>query len=276
MIKSFEVEEPLSQLVKGLWYVKREGLSKSEQHDIIPPSGVIHIVYNMADTYCLISENKCITVPDIVLVGQFKRPLQVKYQTNLHQLGIALSPAALSFMFNTVGGLYTEAMVDCSQFESMQNLHKLVRKAMLHSKENAEGIFEPILAYFKAYYHKMLDEPEAQAPFKMVTDIVEYIETENGQLEVRDLAYNFNYSISAIERLFKRHIGLTPKTYLNIIRFRKAVLSEDPTSLFYDQSHFIKQCKKYTSKIPRALSESEELTFLHVLGLVGEEGTLKR
>jgi hypothetical protein len=268
MIKSMELEEPLSQLVRGLWYVKKDGLAESEQVDIIPPSGLIHIVYNMADPYCLITEEDCVEVPDIVLAGQFKHPLQVKYQSNLHQLGIALSPAALSFMFNTVGGLYTEAMIDCSHFESMQSLHQVVSKAVNPIKTGSYDLFDPILSYFKDYYFKTLEASNTLGPFHAVSDILDYIDVKDGQLEVGDLAKHFNYSISAIERLFKKHIGLTPKTYLDIIRFRKAVLSEDPTSLFYDQSHFIKQCKKFTSKIPKALSESEELTFLHVLGLV--------
>ncbi|WP_458788512.1 helix-turn-helix domain-containing protein, partial [Vallitalea sediminicola] len=66
--------------------------------------------------------------------------------------------------------------------------------------------------------------------------------------------------ISSIERLFKKYFGLTPKAYSDIIRFKQSIISEDPKSFFYDQSHFIKSCKKYTLKSPKELGSVSEIT----------------
>ncbi len=271
MIRTADFDAPVNQLVKSLWYVKKDSLSASEQQDIIPPLGVIHIVYNFADPYYVIEHDQHVRVPDTALAGQFKKPIKVKYGSSLHQLGLAISPAALSIMFNQVGGLYSETMVNCAHFTSMQALHQTVKSAFADEDLDLDTRFERITAFFKNFYQQFMHSGETNTTFSELSAILEHIESSEDILEVGSLAESFSYSVSGLERLFKKHIGLTPKVYLDIVRFRKAMLLDDPTSLFYDQSHFIKQCRKYTLKIPRALSESEELTFMHVLGLDSDE-----
>ncbi|MEM8847032.1 MAG: helix-turn-helix domain-containing protein [Bacteroidota bacterium] len=72
------------------------------------------------------------------------------------------------------------------------------------------------------------------------------------------------YSYSTIERYFKKETGLTPKSFQTLQRFKK-VLRELSTSAnldwqhyilehgYYDQSHFIKEMKKFTGYSPSAL-----------------------
>ena len=72
------------------------------------------------------------------------------------------------------------------------------------------------------------------------------------------------YSYSTIERYFKKETGLTPKSFQTLQRFKK-VLRELSTSVnldwqhyvlehgYYDQSHFIKEMKKFTGYSPSAL-----------------------
>ena len=78
---------------------------------------------------------------------------------------------------------------------------------------------------------------------------------------VKDLMALTNYSYSTLERLFKKETGLTPKKYLVFKRF-KTTLEEFIKSEqidwfnfiskygYYDQSHFIKEIKKFTQYTP--------------------------
>lgn len=79
-----------------------------------------------------------------------------------------------------------------------------------------------------------------------------------------------NYSYSTVERLFKKETGLTPKKYLVFKRFKSCVeqllTSRDTdwsdyigTYGYYDQSHFIKEVKKFTGYAPTQLLQLPSL-----------------
>jgi len=72
------------------------------------------------------------------------------------------------------------------------------------------------------------------------------------------------YSYSTLERYFKKDTGLTPKRYQTLKRYKAAVeeiydtRNEDWMHYvvkygYYDQSHFIKEIKRYTSYTPAQL-----------------------
>lgn len=82
------------------------------------------------------------------------------------------------------------------------------------------------------------------------------IETE---LKIEDIAKKYNVSRKYINSLFLKHIGKPPSEYRKVHRFRNALLaykkSESLTSLshrslFYDQSHFIKDFRALTKTNP--------------------------
>jgi len=69
------------------------------------------------------------------------------------------------------------------------------------------------------------------------------------------------FSERSLERHFKQRMGMSPKTYLRVCRFNavKARLDQTPscswqelafTSGYYDQSHFIKEFKRFSGKTP--------------------------
>lgn len=53
--------------------------------------------------------------------------------------------------------------------------------------------------------------------------IIHSITLSNEQLSVQELASKNYISVRQLERQFKKHIGLSPKEYLNIVRFQNAI-----------------------------------------------------
>jgi len=78
------------------------------------------------------------------------------------------------------------------------------------------------------------------------------------------------YSYSTLERYFKKETGLTPKNFQTLKRFKK-VLRELTTTKnhdwqhyvvkygYYDQSHFIKEMKRFTGHTPSVLIQLPSL-----------------
>lgn len=77
---------------------------------------------------------------------------------------------------------------------------------------------------------------------------------------VEDLKEFYNLSYRSIHRLYRQNLGVSPKTFLDMTRFRKSVsdlnVSTSHSQLAYsykysDQSHFIRSFRQYTDLTPK-------------------------
>ena len=92
---------------------------------------------------------------------------------------------------------------------------------------------------------------------------VELILKSKGQVSIEELINHTNVSKKTIERKFTQNLGLTPKMYCRIVRIFHALKipqSTDDTlkfssiaydNGFYDQTHFIKEVKRFTGMTPK-------------------------
>ncbi|MDR2920894.1 MAG: hypothetical protein LBV72_16230 [Tannerella sp.] len=86
-------------------------------------------------------------------------------------------------------------------------------------------------------------------------------------MTVKEVADIVQWDRRKINRYFNAQFGLSLKTFLNIVRLRSAFESVKegllyPERDYYDQSHYIKEFKKYTGKSPKQLSKNEDDRFL--------------
>ena len=90
----------------------------------------------------------------------------------------------------------------------------------------------------------------------------------NGQISVGELAQKHCLSIRHFQRKFKQYYGISPKKFINIIRFKElyksSVLQKKlPDSFleygYYDQTHFIKDFYKQLKVTPSKATEKDFL-----------------
>lgn len=86
-------------------------------------------------------------------------------------------------------------------------------------------------------------------------------------VKVREVSDTTGWDRRKINRYFNKQFGLSLKTFLNIIRLRSSFDSiKDgilyPQFDYYDQSHFIKEVRKYTGESPKELLKNENDRFL--------------
>lgn len=85
------------------------------------------------------------------------------------------------------------------------------------------------------------------------------IHNSRGNIRVKGLSERLYSSQSSLEKRFRQIIGASPKQFASIVRFKHLIQQYSPcTSLsdlgydagFYDQSHFIKEFKRFTGETP--------------------------
>lgn len=89
-----------------------------------------------------------------------------------------------------------------------------------------------------------------------------FIEKNFNNTDLSTLSNKLNISSKTLNRLFKKYTGITPKKYVNLTRFNNTISSLKKLEFehftkasiqygYFDQSHFIKDCKKFCRDKPK-------------------------
>ncbi|NMH28861.1 helix-turn-helix domain-containing protein [Flavobacterium silvaticum] len=105
--------------------------------------------------------------------------------------------------------------------------------------------------------------------------LFQLIYADKGNLTVRQLSEAVFWNSRQINRYFTSQFGLSLKSYCNILRFRESLghLAKGnlfPELNFADQSHFIKQVRKFSGVIPKELLKNENDRFIQFSTLLPE------
>ena len=101
--------------------------------------------------------------------------------------------------------------------------------------------------------------------YETITPITQSIENRQGLISVGYVAQKHNMSLRTLERVFSKTIGISPKEFINIIRFQHAakkiqqahselkILQVATDMGYYDHAHFTREFKKYSGLTPSEL-----------------------
>lgn len=113
-----------------------------------------------------------------------------------------------------------------------------------------------------AFFHH-LSSRGIRAPMPVLTRAMRLIDESNGDLRVSKLAGKLGITPRHLQRLFHRFVGLTPKEFLRIRRFRISVLNlllsnDDYQDViaktgYYDQAHLINDFARMAKTNPTML-----------------------
>jgi len=100
------------------------------------------------------------------------------------------------------------------------------------------------------------------------------IQQKKGILNIRDLSYELNTNYKSLERWFKAKVGLTPKKFSSITRFKNIVEDIDSKRVsswmdlvvdygFHDQSHFIKSFEEFSGLTPEVYLRKNQVSIFY-------------
>src|SRR5687767_453989 len=108
------------------------------------------------------------------------------------------------------------------------------------------------------FLRRNTDSPAAQ---DSITSIVNSFCQRAHPFSVQHFASKVNTSVRNFERRFVEHVGISPKMYIKLVRFNKAMSTKlaapdkNWTAIahecgYFDQMHFIKDFRQYTGLAP--------------------------
>lgn len=91
--------------------------------------------------------------------------------------------------------------------------------------------------------------------------IIDIIKQNKNILSVHQIQEIAGFSERSLERYFQKNVGISPREYLSIERFNQLIVLQSNSKKipllssaldvgYYDQSHFIRNCKKFTGLTP--------------------------
>jgi AraC-like DNA-binding protein len=247
----FERLEPshgLSHLVECYWMMRDDDATPRQQKII--PDGFTEIIFHFGDPYKVCLNNQWNIQPRLLLAGQIKKHFYLENTGSTDILGIKFKPTALSKLFGLHMGDLKHEIVDLKETLAKES-------EMLENEIRGTGSWEEKVAALDSCLLKVagmnIAETNADRAVNMIFNM-------HGMISVTEICDAVNLGERQLENIFKRDVGLSPKLFCRVVRFRHIFdLAEGKNAnwsdlayaaAFYDQSHFIRNFRDFTGENP--------------------------
>jgi AraC-like DNA-binding protein len=159
-------------------------------------------------------------------------------------LSVTLSHEGVNRLLNMAVSDLTNQIINIDYFWGLrgkETIDKVIQAKRIQTK----------IHILNQFFTRLLSQP-SEVNQQEIQYIIKFLEQKSGKITVDEIAHNLSLSYKSIYRKFNTHVGLSPKTYLKIIRFNRAcrLLYHFPYINwgelvyhcgYYDQAHFINE-----------------------------------
>jgi len=230
----------LSNYVDAYWTAS----GSSAQHSIekILPDGCVDIIFNLGNDCCTDNGAVLMKPEKTYLVGTMTRYKETGMDNNTKLLGVRFKPGAVSAFFKLMP--LSEIANETVEVGNLLSID--IRKS-------------------GAFPFELLNRELIRNLNKPATGILMQIETVKrlkGQIKIPALAAVHCTTVRQLERDFKEHVGITPKEFVNLVRYQhamKAIEHRKPDESllsvafdfgYYDHAHLTNDLKRYIGSAP--------------------------
>lgn len=223
-----------------------------------PPLALSGFIFNLAKNRGFTRsriENRDFFTDNAVVTGQVTAPVYGEMVGELKSLMIFFRPSGMHRLFGNDLSELTNTSKPLSDFLG-QNEADLLLKDLTTQSENEKQI-----AVLNEFFRSRIPAEEKDEKFEKILD---YIHSKQGDLSINEILETSFYPRRTLERHFKRKVGLSPKAYVQIYRFKCLIrfLENNPEitwsqlanqSGYFDQSHMSRYMKEYLKVSPNSL-----------------------
>jgi AraC-like DNA-binding protein len=243
MYKEFHPHPSLQPYIDAFWTLNSvQGTVTSE---VIMPDGCIDIIVNLGNELYTDDGKVRMDHRHAYLVGTMTRYKKITRPSETNLIGIRFKPGAFSYFYDYP--FLKEIVNKTAEFEKhlAPDIDKITNRPIDH------------LNYF--FFDRL------SAPKRPIVAIIADIYKMKGQVKPSDLARRHFIPDRRLERLFMSHLGISPKEFINFVRYlfafqeikrnttRKSLLHIAFDNGYYDHAHLSNEIKKYTGLAPSQL-----------------------
>ncbi|MFL5626347.1 MAG: DUF6597 domain-containing transcriptional factor [Ktedonobacteraceae bacterium] len=249
-------EKQLSAYVAFIWVFESSFGVPIADSRIIVPDGRAKIILPYRNSLCAAVNNRLLNAKEhhIFLVGIQRSPTTIgSTATDTGTIGVEFTPKGLYHFFHLSMHEITNRMVSFEELFGPQGARLQNRVG------DAEDPQEKIVLLQSALTHLL---QKNKKEYSLLDRTLDMIAQSHGMMRVQELEAQTGYTKRYLDMLFKEHVGVSPKSLASILRFQELYQSwmqqKSPTlfrdnwsAYYYDQSHFIKEFKRYTGFTPQ-------------------------
>ncbi len=247
----------LMDYIESYWWMTSDlpAGSAGDPHTCIPKGTIEFIIHLDGEASEVYQNGKWQPLYAEMLVGIHTVPVTTRMRGRSSRFGIRLKPEAFIQLFGVpLAELYQNfTSVSLLAGSRFNWLFCLLREAP--DMESRVTLVESFL------YKKLMAIKEGE---QLITRAIRKIWLEEGNISTSSLSRSVHIGERQLQRLFKSHLGISPKLYSRIIRFRSAYEQAQAgkniawTDVAYnlgyaDQAHFVKDFKNFAGVTPTAL-----------------------
>ncbi|MEO1513463.1 MAG: helix-turn-helix transcriptional regulator [Bacteroidota bacterium] len=237
----------LQEFVKYIWTMKAYEDRSAE--DLLIPDGYPEIIFVKRGAYnkAFIGEKAAsTTIRRSCVIGIQTRSVLASRLDRCHLVGAKLLPVGAYALFGHRLKQIADANVCLADFglDWLQELDVAVKDCQDDSV---------LIDLISSILVSQIEQLPADTSLRLASSFLASVLAVKGQLSVGELAKQHHLSVRHFQRKFKDFFGISPKKFLNIIRFKqlyKSSVLQDrlPADFldygYYDQMHFIKDFQK--------------------------------
>jgi AraC-like DNA-binding protein len=249
-------------------YVKNIFILENNEPDtlnVLPffADGYPGIVFSIAPKGVFLHpQNKLLST--FFLYGQTIHPIELSISSVYRLIVFQLFPFAAKSLLNVNPKELNDECFDLSPI-SHQNIDNFVEKVKniecneIPNPFGTEGV--AVQVDLITTLLKMLIDQTSTSIDVRIQEAIQIILNKKGKINIKDLREQLHITERTFERQFLAQVGVTPKQFAKFIQFQVSlnqISDENYTRLtdvvfdngFADQSHFIRNFKRFTGKIP--------------------------
>ncbi len=247
----------LKAIVDCYWSVRTTG----SRHELSPkhrclPLGMVELIIHQDDNLAHgVVGNGLRIFPKAMLAGIMKEPMCWQMRGDSTAFGVRLKPEG-------VIGLFRTPLADlCNDFVDAETFLGKDRTPILQSVRGAADD-QARIALMEDFLQAQLARVSPEKNY--FTQALAQIRNKEGGFTHSNLEKKLQVGERQLQRMFKDNLGMSPKSYFRLMRFRQAVASVrgrrevnwlDLTHAlgYTDQSHLIRDFKEFAGVPPSAL-----------------------
>lgn len=247
---------PLAQSIECFWTITGQRDNTNSKPGRVTPDGAVEVILSFADPMWLGRSGELLqSQPSRIVIGQLEQSAENQNLGRTDYLGIRFRPAGIFALLACPAHELTGRVVSLDDLAPLLDRELAARLGGLESpKQRLQALQEILLRHCRGSARQLA----------AVETAVRLMQEAKGDLSISWLMAQFDLSGRHLERLFRQYVGLSPKSFGRILRFKHVMRAAEQGRIhnwaelaliagYYDQAHLIRDFQQFAGDSPTQL-----------------------